>query len=225
MVALASFLVPMTAAEAKVSTTKQIKLLKRSFAKTKRSFAKTTAELTQRIAVLEAKPEPAPPKLPTSLPPSGLAGGDLVGLFPNPLIGPDAVGGAEVADGSIGSADIAGLAIKRAQIDFNAVGPGQLGRDVVNGYALGPTFAHLGNSKFLQPGESGFVSATCPTGSALLSGGFELSSTGGQTGLGNIVIQQNAPSFTKPDTWLVEVKLRSEGFSNTINAEALCLAQ
>lgn len=46
-------------------------------------------KLKKRVAALEAKPAPS---IPTSLPPSGPAGGDLAGSsFPNPVLSPGAV--------------------------------------------------------------------------------------------------------------------------------------
>jgi hypothetical protein len=44
---------------------------------------------------------------PTTLPPSGPAGGDLTGTYPNPLIGPSKVTSAHIADNTIVAADLA----------------------------------------------------------------------------------------------------------------------
>jgi hypothetical protein len=102
--------------------------------------------LSRRVAALESKPAPAvpAPAIPTTLPPSGPAGGDLIGSFPNPQIGPNTIGSPQIASGAVGKAELGNVITVQA-------GPFPV---VAGGDRVG-------------------ASAICPDGSRLLSGGVE----------------------------------------------------
>jgi hypothetical protein len=98
---------------------------------------------------------------PTSLPPSGAAGGDLTGTYPNPVIAVSSVTSAKIADGTIVNADVSAAAAI-AYSKLNLTGSIQ-GSDIAAG-TFTTTNAHhaLGNNdntarelRMLEPSGSG----------------------------------------------------------------------
>jgi hypothetical protein len=69
--------------------------------------------------------------LPTALPPSGAAGGDLAGSYPNPSIAADAVTSAKIAVDTIVAADVAEGAIGNGELAADAVTSAKIAADTI----------------------------------------------------------------------------------------------
>jgi hypothetical protein len=243
-------------APAKASVKKQVKKLK-----------KQVKQLQRQIDELARQPGPQGPQgiegeQGPPGPSTGPAGGDLTGNYPNPLIGPNAVGSSEIADEAVGFDDIARNAVGVSQIvdenvtsdkiAANAVTESEIAADAVNnselGFAavssaeiangnvlsadlgggaveaanLGPAFAVAGTGVLVLAGTSQEATVTCPGNSRLLSGGFEWLNDDDDASS----IMSSSPSFVgDPNkTWVVSGRRAAGAGSNTLFAEALCLA-
>jgi hypothetical protein len=191
-------------------------------AQTSASAKAQLKSLKKRVAALESR---------VSATPSGPAGGDLTGVYPNPQIGPNAVGAQEIADNAIRPDDVSPNSLGQNQIATLGVGIAELAQGAVTSFAvgdgqiragdLGPVMIVQSPATVVGPGTTVDVTATCPVGWRVLSGGPEWAATGRN----DTSIMSSAASFNDPTrTWEVQGRVNTGGTQNTLFAEALCLS-
>lgn len=155
--------------------------------------------LKKRIAFLETR----------TAKPTGAAGGDLAGTYPEPEIAKDAVGGEEVADDTLSAYDIGP----------NAVHDSELGIDSVGSRALKTVVSRVGPVASVAAGASNTASVTCLPGEMVIGGGYAWSDD--EKGM-TIIANAPAEGAAANTTWIV--KGRTDTSSNNLYAWANCLA-
>jgi hypothetical protein len=201
-VAIAGAQAPTASRAPRANAAKQIKALQ-----------KQLTALKSQVAALAGRPAPV------TLPPSGPAGGDLNGAFPNPKLRANAVTGATGAVETLSGDDIADNSLTSVKIRDGALTGSDFAPGAVGPAALASTQVVVGNGVPVAENQVKEAKVSCPAGTRLLSGGFEWKDN---AKLGDTIIATGPDIGQNPNTdWEAVGRVVNGGDANEVRAVAL----
>jgi hypothetical protein len=135
------------------------------------SLKKQVKSLKRRVAALENKQTTTNTTNTTSGAPSGPAGGDLTGTFPNPKLGPNTVTAQNVVDGSLTGVEILDDSVLAGDLAGDSVGFLELQPGSVGNSELQLVHSVIGQSVSVANGSTNTATVACPGGEQLIGGG------------------------------------------------------
>ncbi len=126
-------------------------------------------------------------------------------------IGPEAVGATQIAANAVSSAKVADQSLSADDLGPNSVGSSEIQAGAVRSSELGPIVT-VSNSTPVAAGANASVTATCPEGTTVISGGAQPANFGVE--LTSTLRQGNG--------WLAQAKNNS-GAASSLTAFAYCL--
>jgi hypothetical protein len=203
------------------SILKQIKAVKRTNA----ALLTEVVAIQARAAELEER-EPVVNSLPT-----GPAGGDLTGSYPNPRIRANSISSADLLDGTLLGSDFGQGSITAAsivnQIGSAAIANGAIGGSNLTGSSVGSLqlsgiHTERSDRNIIGGNAQGSIAVSCPPGERLLGGGAEWQPDPSGAVPTTIFTVASVPDMANPNQWDV-VGRNSSGSARSLFAVALCL--
>lgn len=176
--------------------------------------------------------------------PSGAAGGDLTGGYPNPLVGPSAIGSAAVLDDSLGAADLgvgsvgssevaanslaaadlAASSVDSSEIALGSVGPSEIATSAVHAAELNDVFHERTASASVNDvaamnsdwTSTGPITASCGAGEELVGVAANWTTNGDEN-----AVRELDPDFVAES--VTGIGITDNGSMETLQMIAICV--